>query len=49
MLLVFWWMKIENRDLAIDLATESLQGRISVTEKVVLKVNNSVYIAGHTY
>ena len=41
MLLVFWWIKIENRYWTID-TSSILRGGISVTEKVVLKIKLTI-------
>ena len=42
MLLVFWWMKIENRDVVIETLVNLFEGRISVTEKVILKLKLNI-------
>ena len=42
-LLVFWWMKIESRDLAISTYLNLGEEQTSLTEKVVLKIKLTIF------
>ena len=42
-LLVFWWMKIENRDIAIHTELNLFEGETCVTEKMELKKKLTVF------
>ena len=43
MFLVIWWINIENRDVAVHTLPVSDRGGVSKTEKVVLKMEHTIF------